>query len=244
MKLLSICFILTLACLLGCDNKPSGQSIKAPDGQTLNNVKSLTYEIEEENGGKFSAHEGAASGTGPGIKSDSGESITDFNASGPRVLTPDGWGAESGDANIQQSLTMADPKDALQSRMFWLGVGLIFAGAALWRYGRIQTAKYCLIGGVAFIACAFFPGLIVLILIAAVAVNFWPQIMAEIQKIRAQKDAGEKTEALRAVVGGIEELPEPERKAAKAKIAGQAEPRDTEVIRSVKKSDNLPSERP
>ncbi len=247
MKYLSICLILTLACLLGCDRQAPTGSDFTVNGNRIRNLPqgaSLNIEGEDDIGEGLYKHEGSASASTSGLTSESGEAVNDFKTTTPRVWLPGGSGAEGGGADITQSLTMADPKDALQSKMFWLGIGLLAVGGVLWRYGQTQTARYSLIAGGAFVACAFFPGLIVVALIAAIVVNYWPQIMAEIKRMRAQKDATAKTEALRAVTAGGEDLPDTERKLFKAKVAAHASEEDRNTIRAIKKADDLPSERP
>ncbi len=234
MRTITTLLFCVLCALCACDSKPAPSTVRVPmpDGsyQELPPGTTATLEWDEEIGSAMLKHEGSASGEGASVKGAGQEVSEKFNASAPRVLSPDGWGADGGGMTLDRSIIGRDPQEAVRSWMFWLGVALIAAAAGLWKFGRGQTALYAAAGGAGCIACAFFPGLAVLIFLAVAAVAFWPLIRAEIQRDRARKDAAKNKELNRSFAWARKYLPKELRDEFDKALAGQLETADAEYL--------------
>lgn len=167
--------------------------------------------------------------TGTGMQA-SGDKIDQAASGQPASVSLDDVQASGGGG---QSKTKATAEmSAMKSPLLWVGI-LCILGAAFCLYKAQIRAGLCLVAaGGGLIASAFYPALMIFACAGAVAVIAGPYIWAEIQRHR-------KTEALRAVVGGIAAAPTDAQDAVKVEIAKQAEPADEDVITKVKRKDGL-----
>lgn len=247
MRTYLLIIVFALLVIAGCDSKPAPSQVRVPmpDGsmQTLPPGASVSYEIDEEKGSALLKHEGLGSGVGAGLQNGGDEAAAKFNASAPNVWTPDGWGAAGGDTSIESFAKVNTADKAVRMASFWVGIGLILLAGGLWKFGRVEPAIAAGTVGVACVACAFFPGLIVLILLVALAGCGYAVWLASKRKRKAEEDAKRKTEALRGVAEGVEKSPPEVRTVVKSNIAWATDNADKDVIRAIKKADDLPSER-
>lgn len=231
------CIVVLVFTYPGCDSKPAASAttptmIRLPDGREvpLFPGDGFEAEFEEEIGSAFHKREGEASGVGAGLKGAGDEVAAKHNASSPKIWSPDGWGAEGGDTDIEAAAIGRDPQEAVRSWMFWAGVVLLLGAAGLWKFGKTQSAVYAAAAGTGCIAIAFYPGLIVLILLVVAVVAFWPLIRAEIQRGKAEVAAEKNKELNRSFVWARNLLPPDLRDEFDKALAGQLEPADVKAL--------------
>lgn len=241
MKLPTLILLLLACVLTGCEarigeSKPANTStITLPDGQRITVPDGYEFAIESESdeskGASLDKHEGAANGKGAGLTTDSQDAVNNFNASAPGSWLP-GIGSTGGTSDISSTLTGKVPT----SPLLWAGILAAAGGAVAFYLGLRRGALVCFGLSGALIAASFVPAWawIILALAGVAGVAFY---------VYAERTGKVNNEALRAVVAGVETLPDAERKAAKSAIAVHADERDKRTIKNVKKADDLPSER-
>lgn len=172
--------------------------------------------------------------------------------------------ASGSDTDTKSKTKGGGMADAWKSPAFWVGV-LFLLGAAGVGIGLKQLRPAMILGaiGAGLIAVAFFPLLLIPVLLGALLVVAGPYVWKELahEKTKAVAaevalDATKKTEALRAVVAGVDEVRKvgaaggelaPSAKEwyerLKDFIASQADAEDGQVIAEIKRLDGL-GERP
>ena len=205
-----------------------GHRVTVPAGKPVT-IKSTR---EETDAGKYEKHEGNAAGKGAGLVSAFEKAVVNFNASAPIANLVGLGGASGGTTDIAATFAGKAGTPVLA----WIG-GLMFVGGVVALcFKRIgDGATLCVGGLVAVGASTLGPaGWLVFILVAA-AVGGWLWWKSH-KGMRA-------SEALRAVLAGVEDLPETERRLVKSKVKNHADRADTKTIGGFKKADDLPSER-
>lgn len=241
MKTACVVILFALLCLAGCERP---QEVSLPDGRKVavpHNATDVNLSWEENITPGLNQREGSANAKGPGLTTSADSIASEFNSSIGAIWTPGGFGIGGGTTSIKQSAQSA--AQPWKNPLFWIGLGLITAGMVGWRYGLGNLAKYAVIMGTAALATAFYPGLIILFLLAAAAAAFWPQIVAEWQRIKAQKAAHRYREGLRAVVAGVEQTSDAARLEVKKNVQANSDPPDRDTIREIKRGDDYGPER-
>ena len=129
------------------------------------------------------------------------------------------------------------PDSPWANPLFWIGV-VCLGGAGVGFYaGLRRAALVSAVAGSGLIACAFYPGLMLILFAVAFGVVFGPYLWAEWKKRKAESDAKDKTEALRAVVEGVESVTPNVQDAVKDAIARAADLKDKQVIKAIKVAD-------
>ena len=198
----------------------NGQEVVAPPGSSVK-LKTTTTR--------------GASGTGAGISTDNAETAAGFNAGAPTSnLGGDlGGGADGGLSSA--NFKMRVPPGT--SPLVWIGAACLLGAGACFYLQLRRAAIICAVLGLGFIGAEAVPGWAKAILFVAGLAGLGAYLWAEWQAKR-------KNEALRAVVAGVESIPDqPTRIGVKALIDGHAEDGDRAVIRQVKAADGLKSER-
>lgn len=227
---------------------PEGLVITGDEGSTIRYTTDVTT---SEDGGE-QKHEVAGTGEGASFTGSS-EAGTKFDASAPKSHAGGAW-SDGGDTTVSWS-----PGD--KGGVILLVAGILFCavGAFLIYRAKPTPATICFKLGAVFIIASFVPqwawAIISLGAVAIVVLYLYREhkldgiIKAgEAAVDDAEGKATQFKEAARAMVAGVENLPDATRKAAKAEIQKTAERTDTiddfATIRQIKAEDGLPSERP
>lgn len=196
----------------------NGNEIRAPKGSTI------VYE---------STSDRVAKGTGAGISTDNAEAAADFNAGAPDTGLIGEGNATGG--SLKSSFRMKLPSGT--SPLLWVGVAGIVGAGLCFYLGLRRAAIVCALIGVGFIGASALPNVALFILCAvgAIVLGFY---------IWAEHTGRGFHEALRAVVAGVETIPDDNiRRNVKTLVASHADERDTSIIKKVKARDGLKSER-
>lgn len=204
----------------------NGGRVVVPEGSIVD------LEIEGIEVGAQSSTQQRATGVGAGLETSSPEGAAGFEASAPGATLP-GVSATGGSSAFDGTWKIGG--QAVNA--FALAAIAALIGAAWLAYRRaMRPALVAGVLGVAFAALAVYPGATLLVagLAAAVCVALY---------IRAAGKGEAVNEALRAVVAGVEDLPEGERQRVKGKVASHATEEDRATIREVKIADGYGGER-
>ena len=205
-----------------------GHRVSVPAGRAVS-IKSTK---EASDAGGYEKHKGNASGKGAGLVSSFEKAVLNFNASAPLANLVGLGGASGGTTDIAATFAGKAGTPVLA----WIGGLMFLGGVVALCFKRIGDGAILCVGGLVAVGASTLgpAGWLVFILVAA-AVGGWLWWKSH-KGMRA-------SEALRAVLAGVEDLPETERKLVKSKVKNHAEPADTKTIGSFKKRDDLPSER-
>lgn len=206
-------------------------------------LENFEYEyISTDGGWKETTDEGK--GVGAGAVAEGDKLDGRFDGTPPKVgKTADGaQTAEGGgvDSTLKGSAVQM-PKMPWANPLFWIGVaGVIGCGASVY-LGLRRLAMVSGFGGVALIAAAFYPFILLFAVAGVIVIVAWPYAYAEVMKRRAEQKNVQHLEALRAVVAGVEhkDVPENVRNVVKSAIAKEADGRDKDVIEAVKRADKV-----
>lgn len=178
----------------------------------------------------------SAKGDGASLTAAGKDIVTGFDSSAPTgEIGADGATKASGGGSSIDAKIVGATGAGLRVLLGVAG-GLCLLGAGVAAYLRLaKAAVYAGLAGGVLLALAFFPSLVLcgLLVVAGVAALVWADHRGLLHR-----------EALRAVVGGIESIPDKgDRELVKRAVAGQADDRDRRTITAVKRADGFGSER-
>lgn len=211
--------------------------------------------VEETDGGTLEVTQGAQ-GTGAGWTAKGAELSENADGSPPQANLFGAGDAKGGGIN-RDIKAKGIEFDLWSNPLLWLGLigGL---GGVVYCLTRkpipsIRGAVICAGAGAGLIACAVYPGLLVLIAAGVGAWFFIPYLLSEGQRLKAQDEAkrrGEAAEqqrkeysrhheALRATLGGLYDpaISTTTRNEILERIAAQADPADLAVIQEIVRAD-------
>ena len=222
-----------IAALVGCEKQPPPPA-PAPAPTTYlpqavvpkDTPPGSRVTIQETwEGGGTSDHE-KTSGRGAGLSAAGDKLATDFNGSAPTASTTGGGSTGGGFVGSIKAISAGGlPMTLGLAGLALLGLG----GFCLWR-GWKQAALLCgLLGAIALVS-ALQPALMAWLLVGGIAV-------AVVLFVNRDRQGVATFEALRAVVSGVEEAPPEVAETVKGEIAKQADRRDRDTIRAVKRKE-------
>ena len=243
-------FVLFVGGLVYCAAPPQPpNTIRLPDGQVITPPAdgSFRMEMEEETDPGFSDRSGSASGRSSSMSTESGEAANSFKVVAPSILGM-GWTVDGGSTDIKSSLKSVDPRNALRSWLFIFGAALVAGGLAIMVIPTLLPtlkggAKYLIIAGTVCCASAFYPGLLLAFGLVGAATAAVPLIRTEIEKVRAREEATRHKELNRATLAVVEMLPEAERNTFKDAASLQFTQEEKDLVKEIKKMDDLPTGR-
>ncbi len=206
------------------------QALQLPPGTRID------VEVENVQGGRATLNE---SGTGVGAGAFSkGDKLSDkLDGSAPSVGLGGGRLATGGGIERTASASaVIVPSESGKLMIILVGVLLVIgAGVCFW-LKLTEPALILGLIGVGLIATAFYPALLLWVLLGVVLVVAGPYIWAKFQALTHK-------EALRAVVAGVDSpsVPPDAAAAVKAAIGGQATQQDKATISAIKSQDGITS---
>lgn len=239
MRLAPLSAVLSLALLAGCE-RGVGSAPPAPappvSSVTVNGVPihapaGSAIEYRHTTDGGLSIDRREASGQGAGLSTNAPEVAGEFNATAP------GSSLDGATASGGATAWDIDLGGAQGSALLWIGAALLLiAGVCL--YLRLTRAAL-IVGGVggALIVAGLYPGVALFVGVGGAGVLLAVYLWAE-------RSGQGYREAVRALVAGVEELPNGDRQFVKGKVDAHADERDRATIRKVKRGDGYGSERP
>ncbi len=157
----------------------------------------VEVEFQSRDGGTLKVTQ-EATGKGAGAMAEGDKLSENFTGSPPEARLDDTGDAKGGDAKAKQSASAIQiPPLPWANPLFWLGVACL-GGAGFCIYARLRRgAVICGVGGVGFLAAAFYPALL-LWCVAVVAVVYL------LGHLKAEQEASEREGLLAKVTRGID----------------------------------------
>ena len=175
-----------------------------------------------------------AKGSGASLQASGDKIVTEFDASSPESTLGKGRAGASG-GSLFAGVEAERFESAFGNPLLWVGILCVLA-AGYFAYRRLGSAAIAagVVGGT-FIAIALFPGIIIVAIAAA-------GVLAVGSAFYANNNSLKFKEALRATVAGIAELSDQDDgvyRDIKYRVDKHAEPGDVEVIKKIKREDDL-----
>lgn len=174
--------------------------------QGMNPGSKVHVEVVHKDGGTIHTYE---EGTGKGASATAeGDKLSDKITGDAPIVNRGADGsasAKGGDIERNASATaLKVPPLPWQNPLFWIGLaGLGGCGFCVY-LGLRRAALICGVAGAGLIAAAFYPVILLFAVAGVFFVVFGSYLYAEIKKKKAEQSDNESYEALRAVVGGVE----------------------------------------
>jgi hypothetical protein len=202
----------------------------------------IEIQFRTSDGGSVEVTE-TGSSVGAGARAVGDKLDSNFTGTAPAVGLGGGQSSTGGGAtNDSKASALQIPPLPWANPLFWIGV-LLLAGAGACAYLRLGVRIISIVGsaGLACLAAAFFPSLLIWAAAAAVLVFAWPYISSSIKAQKESVKSESYREALRAVVAGVEDptLDKSVVTAVKSRISTQVDSRDRDVIRAIKLEDKI-----
>jgi hypothetical protein len=203
----------------------------------------VDIEVTQQDGGSVRTRE---EGTGKGAGAEAvGDKLSEkFTGSAPEV----GKGADGSQtakggtaASQAQAENFKPPANTWANPLLWIGV-ILLGGAGFCIWQQLTRPAFILGGaGIASIAAAFFPGLLLFAAAGVVLVIAAPYLISELEKTSLGKRNQQHLEATRALVGAIYHptVPAVARTAVLEAVAKEGDASDKAVIEAVKKADGI-----
>lgn len=202
----------------------------APDGKPVAVVESVTTTQQAPTQNvvaKGEAKGAAAEAVGSELKQEVNNTAPALNL----APLPGGTTGSSGEAGSNNS-TIAAISAGKTSPLIFVGIAVLLGAGACFYFGLRSAAIACAATGGVLLLVGIYPGVLLWAFLASsVALAAW--------LVYQNRKGVKTTEALKAVVSGVEQAPEDIAKAIKAEIAKQASPTDRATIRTIKTQDGL-----
>lgn len=202
----------------------------APDGKPLAVVESVTTTQQAPTQNvvaKGEAKGAAAEAVGAELKQEVNNTAPALNL----APLPGGTTGSSGEAGTNNS-TIAAISAGKTSPLIFAGIALLLGAGACFYFGLRSAAIACAATGGVLLLVGIYPGVLLWAFVASsVVLAAW--------LVYQNRKGVKTTEALKAVVSGVELAPEEAAKIIKAEIGKQATPEDRAVIRTIKTQDGL-----
>lgn len=224
--LLILCLLPTL-CFAQPRSPQTPAELKLADqARAMYPGQSVKVEIVEESA---TAQAQGVSGTATGDKA----SLEGQNMTPPTVSLPGATGAGGGGGMTATATTLSKPSTVRIICGVLAVACLIGAGASVALKWRIPTTPIKLAcHAISFGVCAWFPGIAIAVFAFTTALDLIDTLLGSHLSTRA-------TEALRAVVAGVADVPEEIGKAVRDSVKAHADPKDAATIAAVKYRDGL-----
>lgn len=205
----------------------------------------VTDEFESDEGELVTTER--ATGEGAGLRASGDKLATDFNGSAPTAgLGAGRAGASGGSSDSEAEVTSVVARAARSGPLLWVGLLIVAAGGGL-LYLRLKRAAVTAFAlGGALVAAGLFPVAAAWIIGAGVLAAAGVYALAEWQKSRGDSQLSDALsssvrykEALRAVAAGVSSLPDQLREQVKDSVRQHADDADKEVIKQVRREDDL-----